>query len=418
MTEPASQPRLTAHSTRLPRRGLAALAALAAVLPPLWIARHVLDTRDAPMAAADAPDFAARWRVVPLSPPQAGGAAGVAIEWRFGPAIAADACPTPRVRLATENPTAPAASLTATAPAADADPLSIDYEVRWRRSGDASVYEQRGVYEVPNVAGGAEGAEFALPDLPLHPAWKGDVEQLELRLAPQVGSVRVLAAGIPAAGWGERLAIAWRQWWHFERPSNATINSIRAPHPFGFAPVVLVVFALASCLLAILSIACWTGRPVRRGVIFALVGSAWLINDLRTLQLPPARPQAAGRRGIIVPEFGAAGMFAPPEIEALASMAQRTLPPGAVYSVVGGNIAAGDSRLRYLLAPHFVQVNVDPLQPQVHPDRAEYILMLRPDPNGLDTSTGAMRIPGQPACKVRRIAGDDHGPAVFQRVAP
>jgi len=437
---------------------------MVALAPPVWLLGRLLDRREEPMTPVDAPRFAERWNVRRIDvrpfevppvdvqpnddapsdsddrPRIATGNLGWWIESRETLDVAADVCLTPRVEWESASATA------------GGEP--IDYAIRWRRRGDPTIYETSGRQRRdarPNEAtassrGGATqdadtDAAVELPRLHLHPAWKGRVEWIELRLncdaaAPSAEPLTAIrAVGIPAATVEARCRAAARQWQRFEPISPTSINSILAPHPFGTTPVLLVAGLAVSAIAALTGLRILRAGRVPVQAILVMIAAAWLLSDARHLaaqwrQLdadetaPGAVASPSPDRAVAGPghdSFGAA--HAPPPhwpaaIRRAARLAEAVLPDGAVYAVAGGNIEAGDTRLRYWLAPRCVQVNVDPLQPRVAAERAEFVIVLNADAASFDTAGGRLAARGVPPMKAERMAALPDGEAIYRRVSP
>ncbi len=288
--------------------------------------------------------------------------------------------------------------------AADKSSHNISCTFAWRRAGDPNDYRIR-CLRVDDPFAAIPRVRFAALDLPLHPAWKGRIRRIDWTLDGVGAPLQGISLDLPAARGGETAAMLWRQWWHREPIGPATINTIRAPHVLGYSPnalLALLIVLAAGAYGLIASARRWDIRPT---VLLTLLLAAWLLNDARWAWAQ-TRQYAADRD-----RFGGAdsadleARLWPPAIAHMAELARQHLPPGAVYAVIGGNLVTasessqtvrhyGDSRLRYLLSPRWVQVNLDPLQPRVPPRQAKYLLVLDRRLVEIDATTGTVRAPG------------------------
>lgn len=328
----------------------------------------------------------------------------------------------------------------------------------WRRAGDPNDYRVRCV-RVDDPFAAVPRVRFAALDLPVHPAWKDRIRRIEWTLDGVSRPLQGMSLDVSAARAGETAAMLWRQWWHREPIGPAMINTIRAPHVLGYSPNALLalLFALAAGACGLIASARrdiraatpatqrWIGvnppsePPAEAGgtarragsqtsiavVLVSLVGVAWLLNDARwawaqTRQYTADRDRFGGTHSADLE-----ARLWPPAVARMAELARTHLPPGAVYAVIGGNLVTaaesprdvrhyGDSRLRYLLAPRFVQVNLDPLQPNVPPQQARYLLVLDRRLVDLDAESGAVRAASWPTAA--RVADDSAAGILIARM--
>lgn len=315
----------------------------------------------------------------------------------------------------------PTATLTFTT---DKSGQNVSCLFAWRRAGDPNDYRVRCV-RVDDPFAAAPRVRFAALDLPVHPAWKGRIRRIEWTLEGVSRPLQGMSLDVSFAGAGDTAAMLWQQWWHREPIGPVTINTIRAPHVMGYSPNALLALLLLVAAGAYGLIASARRRDIRPVVLITLVLAAWLHNDARWAWAQ-TRQYAADRD-----RFGGAdsadveARLWPPAVARMAELVRAHLPPGAVYAVVGGNLVTaaespgdvrhyGDSRLRYLLAPRFVQVNLDPLQPNVPPQQARYLLVLDRRLVDLDAESGAVRAAGWPPAA--RVADDSAAGILIARM--
>ena len=366
---------------------------------PLALARGLARRADDPMHDPASRD-AGGWRMTP--PPAAGGAitlpSGLLSVEHAQLAVDADQCPTPRLRMrAASRP--------------------VRFDLSWRRQDDPTTYATQGR---PVVIADGDGIEVTVGDLALHRAWTGRIVALRWQLqfeAHRGETPTVISVGVPRASAGELADALWRQWWSTEPLGSATVNSIRPPHVLGRSPTVWLGLAAVSVVGVYVLQAGLRRRCLRKGPIAAATIAAWVAFDARwlagTFERDLARLAPAATMPAELPPLAC-----PPVVIDAAELARRTLPPGAIYAVAGGNLptTAGDSRLRYLLSPRWIQVNSDPLQPPVAPERAQFIIVLDEHAISLNPATSELRAAGLPVMVVAPWSGTQQRPFILQRV--
>lgn len=311
--------------------------------------------------------------------------------------LTADLCPTPYLEASCE-----------------AEGLLVSFA--WRRRGDPAAYEVSKTIQKRTPRVGVGNFQLGFRELPVHPAWKGRIEYIAWRISAARQPVRLHRVGAEYVG--PELMVG--QWRSFQPIDVTSINTIRAPHVLGYPPVTLLVLACTFGFSLYVAIAAARRRAIRPGVGVGMIMAAWVINDARWMSAQ--RDQLSADRAKYrheTSEFAPAAAW-PPEIWRIATAARQTLPAGATYAVAGGNLptAAGDSRLRYLLSPGLVQVNVDPLQPRVPPEAARYVLVLSPQAAPYEPDGSWLFTQGLPPIRAEVIKRFNDGAYIARRMEP
>lgn len=286
--------------------------------------------------------------------------------------------------------------------------------LEWTRRGDKQRYR---------VARSFDGDEFAarrdlaFEDLAFDAGWVGMVDSLTWTLHTGGQPVLLISAGAPATTGAARFALFARQWGWRDPIVSHTINTIRAPHIAGHSPAAWAAVAAGVALTITVAVAVARRRRVRPGMIVGILLTAWLANDTRWAAGQRQQLTADAQRFAEAdsPETTAAALH-PPMVAQAAWTLRRTLSPGDVYAVIGGDLAYGDRRLRYLLAPRAVQVNVDPLHPRVELERAQFVVILDDSLARVDPDGGVLRAEGFPAWRVQKVHQSSTGLLIVRRI--
>ncbi|MEE8169207.1 MAG: hypothetical protein V3T70_01550 [Phycisphaerae bacterium] len=361
------------------------LSAVVAAASLFAVVSRFLTTHDEPMRPLNSVAHDAGWRAVAQraassdevlrATPTAEGVVELSNE-RLD--IDADRCPTPMVEIAGPAATAP-----------------FSYTLSWRRLEDPTTYHIDGRFQPGTATAASDKFTLRFAELPIHPAWTGRVTGVTWRFSGLSSELDILTVGAPAATGAELTSMLWRQWRHRDAISASSNNSVRAPHVLGFSPnglLVLAMLSVAGCYVAVAAARRSVIRPV---VLVVIPVAAWLANDARWMAGQARQLEADfSRFGVATTPTTVEAACWPARIAQMATLVRTHVPTGMTYAVVGGNLSLGDSRLRYLLAPDYVQVNLDELHPRVAPDAAEYIVVLDRGRVEFDSAEGILSTAG------------------------